>query len=244
MWSFGESTALARRACLIFCDAELGRVEELGVGPEADGGAGVALADRVHHLEVRGLVAVREGHVVHLPAALDPDLQLGREGVDHRDAHAVEAAREAVALVRELGAGVQPGEDHLDPGHLLALVEVDRHAAAVVGHREGAVVVQGEDDLVAVAGDGLVGRVVDHLLGEVVRPVGERVHAGALAHRLQSGQDFDGGGVVGHRSYRSETIRSSRLETVQLRRRHDSRRGCATPARRRNPCRLTSGILA
>jgi hypothetical protein len=87
---------------------------------------------------------------------------------------------------------VEPGEDHLDPRHLLPLVEVHRHAAAVVGHGEGAVAVQGHQDLVGVAGDRLVGGVVDHLLGEVVGPVGEGVHAGALAHRLQPREDFYG----------------------------------------------------
>ena len=84
------------------------------------------------------------------------------------------------------------------PGHLFLLVEIDRHAAAVVGHGEGAVLVERDDDLVAIAGDRLVGGVVDDLLGEMVGPVGERVHAGALAHRLEPGQDFDGRRVVGH----------------------------------------------
>jgi hypothetical protein len=140
--------------------------------------------------------------VVLLALALHPHLQPGGEGVDHRDADAVEAAGEAVALVGELGARVQAGEDHLDPGHLLSLVEVDRHAAAVVGHRERAVLVEGDHDLRAVAGDRLVGGVVDDLLGEVVGPVGEGVHAGALAHRLQPGQDLDGRSVVSHRFFR------------------------------------------
>src|SRR5262249_9343818 len=57
--------------------------------------------------------------------------------------------------------------------------------------------VQGDGDLAAVAGDRLVRGVVDHLLGQVVRPVGERVHAGPPAHRLEPGEDLDGGGVVG-----------------------------------------------
>jgi hypothetical protein len=56
-----------------------------------------------------------------------------RQRVDHRHADPVQAAGEAVVLVRKLAAGVQPGEDQLDPGDALLGVDVHRHAAAVVG---------------------------------------------------------------------------------------------------------------
>ena len=193
----GAEDRLGAQRALDPRDGELRRVEVPGVGPEADGGAGVALSDRAHHPELRGLVAAGEAHVVLAPVALDPDLQALRQGVDHRYADAVEAAGKAVVALGELGAGVQAGEDHLDPPDLLAGVLVHRHAAAVVGDRHRAVLVEGDGDLGAVAGDGLVRGVVDHLLGQVVRAVGEGVHAGAPAHRLEPGEDFDGGGVVG-----------------------------------------------
>jgi hypothetical protein len=104
----------------------------------------------------------------------------------------VQTAGEAVVLVGELRAGVQAREDDLDARDAFLRVLVDRHAAAVVLHRQRPVLVQRDRDLVRVPGDGLVGGVVDDFLREVVRALGRRVHAGALAHRLQSGQDFDG----------------------------------------------------
>jgi hypothetical protein len=48
------------------------------------------------------------------PVALDLDDDLLGERVDHRDAHAVEAAGHLVGLVVELAAGVQDGEDDLE----------------------------------------------------------------------------------------------------------------------------------
>src|SRR5690606_41619880 len=71
---------------------ELRAAEVLRVRPEAQAGAGVALADRADHLQGRGAVAVAELHAVLLAVALDEDLDLLRQRVDHADADAVQAA--------------------------------------------------------------------------------------------------------------------------------------------------------
>ncbi len=57
------------------------------------------------------------------------------------------------------------------------------------------------DDLARVTGQGLVDGVVDHLVDEVVQtPLtgGADVHAGALANRVQTLENRDRAGVVGH----------------------------------------------
>ena len=78
-------------------------------------------------------------HVV-LAVAVDLEDQLGRQGVDDRDAHAVQAARDLVALAAELPAGVQHREHDLGGGLARVLgVLVDRDAAAVVGDPAAAV---------------------------------------------------------------------------------------------------------
>src|SRR5581483_11717613 len=76
---------------------ELGLLEDRPVGPERDrraplAGAGDALQ------RAFGPATVDEG--LHEPAAVavDLDLEPRRQGVDHRDADAVEAAGELVAL--------------------------------------------------------------------------------------------------------------------------------------------------
>jgi hypothetical protein len=48
--------------------------------------------------------------LIHLAVAPDFQIQLSRQRVHHGDAHAVQAARDFVAVVVELAAGVQDGE--------------------------------------------------------------------------------------------------------------------------------------
>ncbi len=167
-------------------DGELIGVEELRVGPEAHGRAGVALPHGAHHLELRGHGAVLEADVVLLAAALDPALEPPGQRVDDGHAHAVQAAGEPVRLVGELAARVQPREDQLDTAHLLLRMDVDGHATAVVGDLQRAVLEEDDVDLLAVPREGLIDAVVDDLMGQVIGPRGVRVHAGPAPHGLQA----------------------------------------------------------
>src|SRR5436305_1298569 len=173
--------------------AEFGDGEDLGVRPEADLGAGaITVADRVDGpLGEAAVVGLEPG----LPLAPDLQLQGLGEGVDHRDADAVEAAGDLVGVLVELTARVQLGHDDLGRRPSLFLVDVDRDAAAVVLHRHRVVGVDGDVDPRAVARLGLVDRVVDHLEDHTVqagRVVGiADVHARALAHRFQALEDLD-----------------------------------------------------
>ena len=90
------------------------------------------------------------------------------ERVDHRDADAVQTARDLVAVVVELAAGVEHRQ-HDFGGRSAALVHVDRNAAAVVDDRDRVVDVDGDVDLGAEAGERLVDRVVDDLVDEVMQ---------------------------------------------------------------------------
>ncbi len=108
----------------------------------------------------------------------------------------MQAAGELVGLVRELAAGVQAREDQLDPADLLLRMDVDRHAATVVGHLQRAVLVEHDVDLLAVPGERLIDAVVDHLVRHMVRPLGVRVHPRPAPHGLQTAQDFDVGGGI------------------------------------------------
>ncbi len=237
----GAEHGLGAQHMLELAHAELRAVEEAGIGPETDARAGIALAHLAHLFQVGDLLAVGEGDVVLGAIALDPNLQVTRQGIHHRHAHAVEAAGKAVGLVGELAAGVELGEDHLHARHPLLGVDVHRHAAAVVGHLDGTVLVQGHLDPFRVTGDGLVHRVVDHLLGQVVWPGGVGVHAGALAHRLQAAEYLDGGSVVGvsHRWSSCRRDSFSRNGPLPIPR---SGAGCGAPPRcRARPASVPSG---
>src|SRR5690606_27417280 len=186
-------------------------VVELDVGKdlarrlEAQRGAaplrGFHLLERVQRLAQRILLLPVE--------AVAPDIQpqvLGQRG-DHRNAHAVQAAGNLVAVVVELATGVQDGEDHLGRRAPLFLVGIDRDAAAVVGNGDRTILEDPHDDVVGVSGQGLVHRVVDDLEHHVVQAGAVMhvtdVHARALAHGLQAPQHGDLAGVVGTGGVRS-----------------------------------------
>jgi hypothetical protein len=139
--------------------------------------------------------------VVPRSVARDRERQGAGQGIDHRDADAVQSARDLVRVVIELSARVQHGHDDLGRGAVLLPVNVGRNAAAVVrdGHRF--VGMDRDDDAVAVAGEGFVDRVVDDLENHVVKAsavIGVAdVHAGPLADGLETFQHLDFGGIVG-----------------------------------------------
>ncbi len=177
-------------------EAELERLEDLAVWQERD--LRPALLRLARDLEVGGRLAP----VVRLPVdeAAAPDLEVERfgEGVDHRDADAVQPPRHLVAVVVELAARVQHGHDHFGRGPP-ALVHVGRNAAPVVDDRDRVVDVDGDVDRVAETRERLVDGVVHHLVDQVVEPehAGRAdVHRGPLAHRLEALEDLDLVGAV------------------------------------------------
>ena len=199
--------------------------EDLPVRPEPDAGAGDALLHpralagqaRLGGVRRAGAVAVEDARVPALErhaldgrAALDVDVEAGREGVDHRGADAVQSARRDVRAAAELPAGVQLGEDHLDTGQPRLGLLVDRDAAAVVVHLDGPVRVEGDLDPLRGTGERLVDPVVDDLPDAVHEPAGvggADVHARSLADRLETLQDqevtsvvrvVDGASLVSH----------------------------------------------
>ena len=179
----------------------LDRLEDLGVGPVGDGGAGAV--GLLHHLQRPDGHAVVEGHPEGVALLAHADVEPGGQRVDHRGADAVQATGHLVAAAAELAAGVQLGEHELDGADALGRVHVGGDAAPVVLDADRAVLHQGDVDGVGVAGEGLVDRVVDDLPDEVVQAAlagGADVHAGALADRLEPLEHRDRAGVVGRPS--------------------------------------------
>jgi hypothetical protein len=77
--------------------------------------------------------AVAETDLVDLAVAPDHQLQPDRKRVDHGHADAVQAAGDLVGVLVELAAGMQLRHDHFGRRNALALVNVGRNAAAIVG---------------------------------------------------------------------------------------------------------------
>ncbi|MNP93800.1 hypothetical protein D3C85_63270 [compost metagenome] len=184
-------------------------LEDFRVGQEVHFGAAlVGVADDLHGRDleaVHGLEqavlheAAAEFELVDLAFAAHDEAQLHAQRVHAGDAHAVQAARDLVAVLVELAAGVQFGERDFS-GRALGLVLVVHlhargNAAAVVGDGDRVVGVDRDDDVVAMARERFVDGVVHHFEHEVVqaRAVGgvADVHARALAHGFQTFEDRD-----------------------------------------------------
>ena len=183
---------------------------------------------RADHLQRRLGLAMAEAHVMSLAVAPDAQVEMFRQGVDHRDADAVQTARDLVGILVELTAGMQLGHDDLGSRYAFFLVDIGGNAAPIVADRHRAVGVQDHLDPVAMAGQGFVDGVVHHLIDHVMqtRPVVgvADIHARALTHRIESAQNlngvraiflcgFGGGGVLagdltGHRLTSFDTGRS------------------------------------
>ena len=187
--------------------------EDVHVGDPADLGA--AFGTLADFFEFFDHVAAAKRHGVDDAVAGDFDVQPAGQGVGAAHAHAVQAARDLVAVAVELAAGVQHGHDNLDRGpavelRVFVLVLAHGDAAAVVFHGDAVVGAQRDDDVVAVARQGFVDGVVDHFPHQVVQAaaVGAAdVHGRAFANGRQPFEHGDavfgvavggaGGGVNG-----------------------------------------------
>jgi hypothetical protein len=163
----------------------------------------------------RGLAAL-VALVIDPALERDLDLEPFAQGVDARDADAVETGRDLVGLVVELRARVEHRHHDLN-GRLPDLrVYLHRDAAAVVGHRDAVVGVQADVYLVASARQRFVYAVGHHLLDEVMEAPLRRiadVHGRPQADVLHPAQDAD---VFGFVSTARRTINCHTVLPVHL----------------------------
>ncbi len=166
-------------------------LEDLEVGQERDHRAAVALLVADAAQLVLGQAA-GEPLLEHAAVARDAHQQALGERVHDRDADAVQAAGDLVAVAAELAAGVELRHHDLDRGQAGALDDADRDAGAVVDDRHRSVAVQRHRDGVAASREGFVDAVVEHLPDEVMQaPHAGRadVHAGTAPDRLETFED-------------------------------------------------------
>jgi len=124
--------------------------------------------------------------------------QLGGQSVDHRGAHAVQAARRPVGAGAEFAAGVKLGEHHFKRSATVGLL-TDGDASSVVGHLNRPVTMDRDLDQVGVTRSRLVDGIVDQFPHQVMQPrrtSASDVHAWPLANRIEAFQDLDMRGVV------------------------------------------------
>ena len=177
-------------------DGKLGGLEIRGIRPKTHRRADVESAYLAYYRELGELVAVGKGHVVFLATTPYPDLQTAREGVHHRHPDAMQTTRETVIFQRKFSTGVEACQDYFHAWHLFLRMEIHGHTTPIVFHRQRAIPIEGHLNGPGITNDSLINAVVNHLLGQVIRSRCVGKHAGALAHRFQTAQDFDRGGIV------------------------------------------------
>ena len=168
--------------------AELGRLEDHGVGLE--GRLGAHLLGRADALDRSERNAAFVLLLVGMPVARDFDFAPLRQEVHDRDTHAVQTAGRLVRALFELPAELQDGHHAFErrdfPPEFLRqlLVRFDGNAATVVLHRHGTFRIDGDLDVLGKPRHGFVDRVVDDFVHQMVqtarRDIAD-VHGGPLA---------------------------------------------------------------
>ena len=192
----GELTQAARKGGVIKTDAA---GEDLDIRLETHRRAGAARFTRFR-LQAADRRAPFKALLMHLVLPVHRDFHPLREGVHHRHANTVQAARHLVTASAKLAAGMEHGEHRFQGALAGAGVNIGGDAAAVVGHPAGAIGLQGDHDVGAVARQGFIHRVIHHLVNQVVQTAGTGaadVHPRALTHRLQTLKNLDLLGAVG-----------------------------------------------
>ena len=180
-------------------------LEHFRVGLKGDCRSG--RSRRADFFQVAVGLAALEALLILGPVAAHADGQPLGQGVDDGRADAVQTAGHLVAgiLAAELAAGVQHG---VDDGHSRdAQLGLDVHgdAASVVRDLDDVAGLDGHFNMGAVPGQRLVDGVIDDLVDQMMqagRPGGADIHAGTLAHSLQTLEDLDlrtAVGMVGSR---------------------------------------------
>ena len=172
-----------------------------GAAAWLEGNLGSApLLRRADNLQRLHRLAVLEADDVFLAAAPDAHQHPFGQGVHHRGADAMEAARDLVGILVELAAGMQAGQHHLGGRNTFFFMHINGDAAAVITHGDRSVAVQRHLDARSEAGLRLIDSVVDDLEGHMVQAravIGiPDVHARPLADGLQALEDRDGGAVI------------------------------------------------
>jgi hypothetical protein len=109
--------------------------------------------------------------------SVSPDLQFHefREGIDHRETHAVKASRDLIALIIKFTSGVEFGHDYFYRRAFLLLVHIDRDATAIISNGDAVIDVNEDLDALAISGQGFIDAVIHQLLNHVVKAFDPRI---------------------------------------------------------------------
>ena len=122
--------------------------------------------------------------------AADVELEEIGQRIDDGHTDAMQSTGNLVGGVVELSARMQHGHDDLGRGDALFAVNVDRNAAAVVGHGDGFIGMNSDHHAITMARQRLVDGVIDHLEHHVVQAAAvvgvADVHSGSFSDGVKT----------------------------------------------------------
>ncbi len=140
-------------------------------------------------------VTMLELHAVDVPVTPNRQCQVNAQGIHHAHTHAVQPARNFIAVLVEFTARVQLGHNHFGSTYAFFGMDAGGNPAPVILHTHTAVVVQRHQNPVAISRQRFVDGVIDHFIHHVVQTatvIGVAdVHAWALAHGIKAAQNLN-----------------------------------------------------
>ena len=142
-----------------------------------------------HHFKRGDRFAMMKLHEVLFAVTVNRQFQPLGQRVDHRHAHAVQAAGYLVGIAVEFAARMQDGHDNFGGGTVFFLVDIGWNAAPVVADTNRVVRMNNHVNFVAMTRQsliyGIVHRLEHHMMqtGAVIRVAD--IHTGTFAHGFQ-----------------------------------------------------------
>ena len=143
-----------------------------------------------NNLQMLNNITMRETSQMFLALAPNTQVQPYRQGINHRNAHTVQAAGNFVGVVVKLTAGVELGHDNFRSRNSLFFVHADRNTTAVVANGCGTVRIKNNFGLITITGQSLINGVIQHLIYHMMKTRAvvrvTNVHSRTLTHRIKS----------------------------------------------------------
>ncbi len=108
----------------------------------------------------------------------------------------MESTGEFVVVAREFSTRVQTRQDEFDTTHFFFGMNVDRHTPTIVADFDAAIFVESDFDQAGVTCKRFVDAVIQYFLHQMIGTGGVGIHARTTAHRIETGQYFNGTCVI------------------------------------------------
>ena len=119
-----------------------------------------------------------------LTLALDDQIQLSGQSIDHGHTHTMQTTRELIVVIGELTPRMECRENNFHAWQALFWMNIYWHTTAIITDGDRPVLVQCDINAVGMTRQRLVHTVINDLLGQMIGTACVCVHARALTYRV------------------------------------------------------------